>query len=163
MKGMILNRNLLIVVLGVLMLAVATAGCTSSREPVTANEFITAAEELSFEVYQTPMDEIGHLVDTGLAASFSANKGTASVVFDVYIDEKSAGDNFDFYSSGVVALLPSPSFEEIDGRPAWNLHQRRSPTALAVAIRVDSTVLGATAETAEDVAAVDALIAAIGY
>jgi len=163
MKDVILSRKLLLIVLGALLLALFLAGCTSSRNPVSADEFIVAAEELSFEVHETPMDEIEHLTDVGLVSSFSANRGTASVVFDVYTNGDSAKGNFDFYSNGVVDLFPSPQLEEIDGRSAWDLHQRRSPTALVVAIRVDSTVLGASAETPEDVAAVDALIAAIGY
>jgi hypothetical protein len=163
MRDVSLNRKLALIVLGILLLVFFLAGCTSSRDSVTADEFIVAAEELSFEVHETPMDEIEHLIDVGLVNSLSANRGTASVVFDIYINEDSARANFDFYSNGVVELFPSPQLEEIDGRSAWDLHQRRSSTALVVAVRVDGTVLGASAETAEDVAAVDALIAAIGY
>jgi len=161
-----LIKKLIFTALGVLLLAVTLAGCISfdvSREPVVADEFIAAAEVLSFETYEIPRDEIEHLVEAGAVSSFSANRGTASVGFDIYSDEDSAEDNFDFYRTGVVSLFPSPSFEELDGCSAWDFHQRRSSTALVVAIRVDNTVFFASAETIEDVAAVDALIAAIGY
>lgn len=163
MKDVVLSRKFTLIVVGVLFLMLSLAGCTSSRESVTASEFIVAAEELSFEVYETPRDEIEHLIEAGAASSLSANRGTASVGFDVYSDEGSAKVNFDFYRTGVVNLFPSPSFEEIDGRSTWDFHQRRSTTAVVVAIRVDNTVLFASAETTEDIAAVDALIAAIGY
>jgi len=157
------SRKLMLAILGTLLLAVVLAGCASSREPVTAGEFVAAAEGLSFEVGERPLDEYEHLIEAGITTSFTASRGTASVVFSTCLDEDSARFVFDVSSNGVEELFASPRSERIDNRLTWNFHERRSPTALTVAIRIDNTVLAASAETAEDVAAVDALIAAIGY
>jgi len=157
------SRKLVFAVLGTLLLAIALAGCASSREPVTADEFIAAAEGLSFEISKTSTDEYEHLAESGVASSLTASRSTASVVFNTCVDEDSARFVFDVFSNGVEELFASPRSERIDNRLTWNFHERRSPTALTIAIRVDNTVLGASAETAEDVAAVDALIVAIGY
>ncbi|MCL2746738.1 MAG: hypothetical protein FWE48_06615, partial [Coriobacteriia bacterium] len=129
------------IALGILFLAAILVGCASSPEPVTADEFIAAAEALSFEVYESPADEIGHLAEV-VTSSLTASRGTASVIFDTCIDEESARIVFDFFSNGVEELFASPRSERIDNRLTWNFHERRSPTALTIAIRVDNTVLG---------------------
>ena len=166
MKGAMSIKKLIFTALGALLLAVTLTGCISfgaTRESVTVDEFTAAAKSLSLEVNERPLDELEHLTERGVICSFAASRDTVSIIFSTYADSDSARSAFGFYSGGVEELFPSSPTERIDNRPTWNYHERRSRTALAVAIRIDNTIFAASAETTEDVAAVDALIAAIGY
>jgi len=163
MKNLVLSKKVIVAALGVLLLAAISIGCTPPPEPVTAAEFVAAAETLSFEIFEDLTDDYEHLAEAGVISTFAAERGTASIIFDIFVDEDSARNTFAFYSNGVEELFASPQSERELHLPRRNFHERRSPTALTIAIRVDNTVMGASAETTEDVAAVDALIEALGY
>jgi len=152
----------MLAVLGALLLAIVLTGC-ASPEPVAADEFTEIAKNLSFDIRERTLEESEYLAGGGVIGSVVAYRGTAIAIFDTCIDEESARIVFDFFSNGVEELFPSPRSERESHGSVRNYHSRRSSDAVAAAIRIDNTVVTVSAETAEDVAAVDALIAAIGY
>jgi len=163
MKSARKNMKFPLIVLGALLLLTALVGCISFPEPVTTEEFATAARSLSFEIRKRPLDEIERLAAAGVTETFAVSHGTATVVFEVCNNDGNARRVFDTYSDEVENFLRHPTSQWTGTAPTWNSHRRRASGNLAVAIRVENTVFFATAETAEDIAAVDALIEAIDY
>jgi len=163
MKDITSTKRLIVATLGALLLAVTLAGCTPPPEPVTAAEFIAAAENLSFEVSERDPDAMEFLADAGIISSLSASRGTATVIFDVYTDNSGARTTFNAYRNGIRNFVESPATEQYINFPGRSYILRRSSEGFGVASRIENTILFASGGTSEDFAAVDALIEALGY
>jgi len=175
-ENIISSKKFLIIAFGALLLVFAFAGCVTlaavgyttffaPREPISTNQFVAVAEFLSFDVRETQIGEHEHLTESRVIDSFTASRGTALVVFSTCTNENGARFTFDAYSNKIEGMFGSQNIrsERVVDALSWNHHSRRSPAALVVTTRIDNTVIFASAETAEDVALIEELIAIIGY